>query len=30
MPREEVRAVLPQVLPSVRAFVARVNGLKPD
>jgi hypothetical protein len=29
MTREEVRAVLPQVLPSVRAFVARVNGLDP-
>jgi hypothetical protein len=29
MTREEVRAVLPQVLPSVRAFVARVNGLEP-
>jgi hypothetical protein len=29
MTREEVRAVLPQVLPSVRAFVARVNSLKP-
>jgi DUF2927 family protein len=29
MTREEVRAVLPQVLPSVRAFVAKVNLLKP-
>jgi Protein of unknown function (DUF2927) len=29
MTREEVRAVLPQVLPSVRAFVARVNSLTP-
>jgi hypothetical protein len=29
MTREEVRAVLPQVLPSVRAFVARVNSLPP-
>jgi hypothetical protein len=29
MTREEVRAVLPQVLPSVRAFVATVNSLKP-
>jgi hypothetical protein len=28
MTREEVRALLPQVLPSVRAFVARVNGLE--
>lgn len=27
MTREEVRAVLPQVLPEVRAFVARVNGI---
>jgi Protein of unknown function (DUF2927) len=29
MTREEVRAVLPEVLPSVRAFVAKVNPLKP-
>jgi hypothetical protein len=29
MTRDEVRAVLPQVLPSVRAFVTRVNGLEP-
>jgi Protein of unknown function (DUF2927) len=29
MKREEVRAVLPEVLPSVRAFVAKVNGLEP-
>jgi Protein of unknown function (DUF2927) len=29
MTREEVRAVLPQVLPSVRAFVAKVNSLEP-
>ena len=29
MTREEVRAVLPQVLPSAREFVARVNGLEP-
>ena len=29
MTREEVRALMPQVLPSVRAFVARVNGLAP-
>jgi Protein of unknown function (DUF2927) len=29
MTREEVRAVLPEVLPSVRAFVAKVNGLEP-
>ena len=27
MTQDEVRAVLPQVLPSARAFVARVNGL---
>ena len=29
MTREEVRALLPQVLPSVRAFVAKVNALPP-
>jgi hypothetical protein len=29
MTREEVRALLPEVLPSVRAFVAKVNGLEP-
>jgi len=29
MTREEVRAVMPQVLPSVRTFVVRVNGLQP-
>jgi hypothetical protein len=29
MTRDEVRALLPQVLPSVRTFVARVNGLSP-
>ena len=29
MTRAEVQAVLPQVLPEVRAFVAKVNGLKP-
>jgi hypothetical protein len=29
MTRDDVRAVLPQVLPSVRAFVARVNGAEP-
>ena len=28
MTRAEVEAVLPQVLPEVRAFVAKVNGLK--
>jgi hypothetical protein len=29
MTREEARAVLPEVLPSVRAFVARINSLVP-
>jgi hypothetical protein len=29
MTRDEVRALLPEVLPSVRAFVARVNSLMP-
>ncbi len=29
MTRDEVRALLPQVLPDVRAFVARVNALAP-
>ena len=29
MTRKEVRAVLPQVLPSLRAFVANVNSLPP-
>ena len=29
MTREEVRALMPQVLPGVRAFVARVNSLAP-
>ena len=29
MTRDEVRAVLPQVLPEVRAFVARINNLAP-
>ena len=29
MTREEVRALLPQVLPSARAFVARANALAP-
>jgi hypothetical protein len=29
MTREEVRELLPQVLPSARAFVARANALKP-
>ena len=29
MKRDEVRAVLPRVLPAVRAWVARVNNLAP-
>jgi hypothetical protein len=29
MSREEVKAVLPEVLPAVRAWVAKVNGLQP-
>ena len=29
MTREEVRAVLPEIFPTVRAWVAQVNGLKP-
>lgn len=29
MTRKQVRALLPQIMPDVRAFVARVNGLKP-
>ena len=29
MTRAEVHAALPEVLPEVRAFVARVNDLKP-
>jgi DUF2927 family protein len=29
MTRAQVRALLPEVMPAVRAFVARVNGLKP-
>jgi hypothetical protein len=29
MEADEVRAVLPQVMPMVRAFVARVNNLEP-
>jgi hypothetical protein len=29
MSREQVQAVLPQVLPSVRAFVAETNKLPP-
>jgi hypothetical protein len=28
MTREEVRAVLPEVLPQVRAFVERINGIR--
>jgi hypothetical protein len=29
MTREEVRALLPEIMPEVRAFVARVNGFPP-
>ncbi len=29
MTRKEVRALLPEIMPRVRAWVARVNGLKP-
>ena len=29
MTRAQVRALLPEVMPTVRAFVAKVNGLKP-
>lgn len=29
MTRRQVRALLPQIMPDVRAFVARINGLKP-
>jgi hypothetical protein len=29
MNMEEVRAVLPQIMPAVRAWVARVNELEP-
>jgi hypothetical protein len=29
MTREEVRALLPEIMPDVRAFVAKVNGLGP-
>jgi Protein of unknown function (DUF2927) len=29
MTRAQVRALLPEVMPTVRAFVAQVNGLKP-
>jgi Protein of unknown function (DUF2927) len=29
MTRAQARALLPEVMPAVRAFVARVNGLKP-
>ncbi len=27
--RAEVRALLPEIMPEVRAWVAKVNGLKP-
>jgi hypothetical protein len=29
MSREQMRALLPEIMPEVRAFVAKVNGLKP-
>ena len=29
MTREEVRALLPQILPDVREWIARANNLKP-
>jgi hypothetical protein len=29
MTREEVRALLPEIMPQVRAFVAKTNGLSP-
>jgi hypothetical protein len=29
MPRDEARKLLPEIFPSVRAFVAKTNGLKP-
>ena len=29
MARQQVRALLPEIMPEVRAFVAKVNGLKP-
>jgi hypothetical protein len=29
MEADEVRAMLPQVLPTVRSFVTRVNNLEP-
>jgi hypothetical protein len=28
MTREEVRALLPEIMPEIRAFVAKANGLK--
>jgi hypothetical protein len=28
MTRAEVRALLPEIMPQVRAWVAKVNGLK--
>jgi hypothetical protein len=29
MTRDQVRALLPEIMPAVRAFVAKVNDLKP-
>jgi hypothetical protein len=29
MSRDQVRALLPQIMPEVRAWVAKVNGLTP-
>jgi len=29
MKADEVRALLPQVLPTVRAWIARLNNLRP-
>jgi hypothetical protein len=29
MTRDEVRALLPEIMPEVRAWVAKVNDLKP-
>jgi hypothetical protein len=30
MTRDEVRALLPEIMPDVRAWVAKVNDLKPE
>ena len=29
MTRQQVRALLPEIMPEVRAWVAKVNNLKP-